>query len=278
MAQVIIDKSYLDAASPSQVRQLCTKHTVLMADVLFYELMTTNERSRKHCFNKFPDTNNPVKLVPNVGSLLKYELDTHQPCTPLYNRCKKINFKFHKGLRAGTFHFTKEQRKGIWKRKAEVKQQTKEFFELAMMVHGFFPYLKRMPYNHFSNSIQKAKQEVATNEEKVREIYMSLLKQNVLPSNAIKPEALGPNWAHFRRIQIRVIYSLDLLLRYQGKLPTNTSDNFWRKIEHEMLDIEYVILGSLAGALASNDNGMIEKYQLVCPNGLLFTPWNCKVL
>jgi len=63
---------------------------------------------------------------------------------------------------------------------------------------------------------------------------------------------------------------LNLLLEHQGQLPVNASNSFWQKIEHKMLDIEYVILGALAGALASKDDKLVENYLLVCPDGLLF--------
>ena len=90
------------------------------------------------------------------------------------------------------------------------------------------------------------------------------------PPNAVKADVIDPNWAHFRWVQVRVIYSLDLLLKYQGQLPINVSKSFWRKIEHEMLDTEYVILGALAGALASKDERILENYLLVRPDGLVF--------
>lgn len=89
------------------------------------------------------------------------------------------------------------------------------------------------------------------------------------PPNAVKANVIDPNWAHFRWVQVRVIYSLDLLLEYQGQLPENASNSFWRKIEHEMLDTEYVILGALAGGLASKDDKLVENYLLVCPDGLV---------
>ncbi len=270
MAHVVIDKSYLDAARPNQVKSLCDKHTVLMPDVLFYELITTRKLSRKHCFNKFPDTNNPVELIPNVGSLLRFELNTHRPCTPLYDHREKIVFNFHKGLRADTFQFTDEQLESKQNQEGLISQHSKTFFKLAMMVHVFFPHLNGISYSDFPEAVQEAKQQVATNVEKVREIYASLLDHDA-PSNAVNAGALDPDWACFRWIQVRVIYSLNLLLRYQGQLPANTSEKFWLRIEHDMLDTEYVILGSLAGALASKDKKVIENFLLVHPDGLLFT-------
>lgn len=270
MAQVILDKSYLQGAKTEQIRSLCKEHTVLMPWVLFYEILTTTEASRRNCFNKFPDVNNPVELIGSVGNLLQYELDNHQPCTPLYDRREKKVYKFHNGLRTGTFQFpNKEISTKINNHQESVKRNTRSFFELAMMVYEFFPHLSGMPYSHFPKAVQQAKQVVASNGDKVRDIYDKLLLY--APPNAISAASLDPNWAYFRWIQVRVIYSLDLLLIYQGRLPPVISNGFWQRIEHEMLDAEYVILASLAGALACNETKIIETYLSVRPDGLLVT-------
>lgn len=270
MAEIILDKSYLDAASPAQIKSLCADHKVLMPDVLFYELTTTDEASKSRCFNKFPAKANPVELIPNVGTLLRYELSKHRAGTPLYDRREKVVFDFHNLLRTGTFQFTPEQVKARQNQEELVEHDTPNFFDLAMMVHVFFPYLNGMPYSQFPKAVQEAKLQMSSNTDKVCEIYARLLEHDA-PPNAVKASALDSTWTYYRCIQVHVIYSLDLLLRYQGQIPPNTSGKFWRTIEHEMLDAEYVILASLAGAPACNEKRVIERFLLVRPDGLLFT-------
>jgi len=270
MKQIILDKSFLDGANPEQLKSLFEEYTVLMPDVLFYELITTEDVSKKRCFSKFPDTTNPVEVIPNIGTLMRYELDTQKPCTPLYDRREKTAFVFHNGLRTGDFQFTGKQLERIQNHERLVEQDTISFFGLAMDVPVFFPFLNGIPYSEFPDAVKKAKRQMVSNDEKVREIYTRLLEHNA-PANAIDPRVLDPNWAYFRWIQVRVIYSLSLLLKYQGKLPKNPSKKFWRRIEHEMIDAEYIMLGSLAGSMASNDHTLTENYQFICPGGLLLT-------
>ena len=269
MSQVILDKSYIDAASKHEISTLCAKHTVLMPDVLFHELITTKEQSMRRCFNKFPNKTNPVELIPNIGTLLRYELSKHQACSPLFDRRVKMVFNFNERLRDGTFKFTGEQLETIKNRENQLEQDTKTFFDLAMLVPGFFSYLKTMPFKKFAGTIDKAKHQIATDADKVKDIYKSLLAHDA-PSNPVSADRIDDNWAYFRWIQIRVLYSLNLLLKYQGKLPEEPGAEFWRRIEHDLLDSEYVILGTLAGALASNENLMISNFQLVCPKGEIF--------
>jgi hypothetical protein len=268
MPEIIIDKSYLDAANRDQINSLYTKHSLLMPEVLFYELMTTREESMKRCFSKFPARTNPVELIPNIGTLLRYELDTRQACTPIYERRLNITFEFNSLLRDGTFSFTEEQRKAKEEEEKIVKEKTQEFFELAMMVWEFLPHLNGIPCSTFPKAVKSAKQELASNEDKVRQIYRQLMEYRNT-TNAIDDSAINHDWAHFRWLQIRLIYSLDLLLSYKGKLPESASPKFWRRMEHDMLDAEYITLAALTGGLACNESKMLAIYKLVCPDGIV---------
>jgi hypothetical protein len=270
MNEIILDKSYLDTATPEQVHALCSENIVLMPEVLFYELTTTDETSMRSCFNKFPDTTNPVELIPNIGTLLRYELITREPCIPLYNRREKIVFNFNSRLRTGAFEFTEAQVESRQNREAIVKKEAEDFFELAMMVAAFFPQINGIPYADLPAKIQAAKTQVATDIPTVRTIYAQLSEAGE-GLNPFFPETLNPNWAFFRWVQVRCLYSLDLIFRYAGSLPSSPTPRFWTSIEHDMLDSQYVILASLSGALACNENRMIQFFHLIRPDGVLFT-------
>lgn len=265
MEEIILDKSYLDGATPKEIHRLCKEYRVLMSDVLFYELTTTTEESRQKCFNKFPDTSNPVELVPNVGTLLRYELNNLKSCTPLHERREKIDFTFHSGLSCAKFEFTKAQRQAAKEQEAYVVQQTQEFFELAMMISTFFPDIGGASHAAFPEKIQKAKDQVTCDESAVRRIYARLLEKNNIV-NSVHPDLLETNWAYFRWMQVRCLYSLDLVFRYNGHIPANVKIRFWEKIEHDMLDCEYVILASLCGTLACNENRMIAFFKKIRPD------------
>ena len=267
MAEIILDKSYLDAATPRQIQSLCCEHKILMPDVLFYELTTTEKTSRQRCFNKFPDTTNPVELIPNVGTLLSYELRTYRPCIPLYDRREKIVFNFHKGLSTGLVEFTEAQLEARKNQETIIEQETKDFFELAMMVAAFFPEISGVSYAALPRMIQAAKDQVASDTSTVQRIYTRLLEEYRI-ANPIHPDILDTNWAHFRWVQVRCLYSLDLIFRYDGRMPSSRTAKFWTTIEHDMLDSEYLTLASLCGALACNENRIIKFFKRIRPDGL----------
>lgn len=268
--EIILDKSYLDSATKQEIHDLCGENRVLMPDVLFYELITTRETSMRNCFNKFPDFTNPVELIPNIGRLLHYELTTREACVPLYDRREKFFFNFNRRLRTGAFEFTRTQLQSRRDQEALVKRDTEEFFELAMMVAGFFPEISGIPYADLPTQIQATKTRVATDIHTVQTIYKQLSDSGEI-QNPLPPETLNPNWAIFRWVQVRCLYSLDLIFKYDGRLPPVPTTQFWKKIEHDLLDSQYIILSSLSGALACDEKRMIHLFHLICPEGALYT-------
>lgn len=274
MAHIVLDKSYLEGASPDQIISLCDEHTVMMPEVLFYELTTTNEASMRNCFNKFPDRDNPVELIPKIGSLLKYEWEMHKSCVPLYERRERITFRFNKRLREGRYQFQGKQLKAKESEMQLVDNKTRDFFDRAMIAQdAFYPHLSNLQSVDYSDAINAIKEQISTNEDEVRKIYRRMFSGNVESKPPIKSSDLNSNWATFRWVQVRMIYSLDLLLRYQGQLPTPPTQKFWCTIEHEMLDAEYVMLACLALGLASNETKglLVSCYKRLCPEGELLT-------
>lgn len=83
MAEILFDKSYLDGAATSQLRDVCERHLALMPQELFFEMMTTSPKSQRRCFAKLPDRNNRVALIPPVGVLVDFERQHQEACGPL---------------------------------------------------------------------------------------------------------------------------------------------------------------------------------------------------
>ena len=77
---IVLDKNYLQGSTAAHILQLAQSHQLLMADVLFYELISSSEPGRSRCFAKFPKTENPVVLVHHMGALLKQEIESHEAC------------------------------------------------------------------------------------------------------------------------------------------------------------------------------------------------------
>ncbi|MBI4536050.1 MAG: hypothetical protein HY708_07210 [Ignavibacteriae bacterium] len=271
MTEIVLDKSYLDGAPTASVHALCDHFHVLLSDELFFELMTTDVLSQKRCFAKLPERENPVNLIPNVGVLLRFEREHQRGSGPLTQHRLPDRYIFHKKLREGTFVCEGEVLENLTAWRAQVEGDTREFVERSKIVHQFFPELNGIEWKEFPAAVGEARRKIAGDHDFVRQVYESFLDEDA-PPDAPAPGALTPEWAWFRWVQCQIIAGLRLFQRYQGRFPEDPSPEFWRRAEHSMLDLYYVILGSLAGAIATRDNEIREDFLALRPDAVLLSP------
>lgn len=261
---VILDKSFLDGASTQSVRNLCNDFDVLLSEELFFELITTRPESQKRCFSKFPDQTNPVLLVPNVGSLLRFEMEQQEPCTPVTRHKIPGTFQFNAKLRDGNFVFEGQVLQDLENWKKTTAEDTLNFIQRWSVVHQFFPELSGVDWKDFPDAIQKARLKVSSNTAFVRDVYASLLKSGA-PTNAPSPEHISHEWAIYRWIQCQILSALRMFERYQGKIPSTQGQAFIEKAEHSMLDSYHAIYGCLVGTMATLDNEIRADLLLLHP-------------
>ncbi len=270
--ELIVDKSFLDAASPEEISEIWRAYFVIMPDVLFFELITTRKDSRRHCFNKLPNIVNPVALLPGMGELLRYEIDMKRPCIPLSERCLEVKYRFNSGLREGTFQFLGEVLEEKDRLTTQIEKDARNFVETCMIVHQFFPEISVITYRESPRAVEAARYKVAYDTDFIKGIYHSFLEAQNSPSGWPSPGQIEGTWAFFRWVQCQLLAALRLFLMYQARIPPNPGIRFWTKAEHAMLDAYYVIFGALTGALASADRAVMEDFSLLCPNGILVGP------
>ena len=271
MREIVLDKSYLDGAPTASVRSLCEHFNVLLSEELFFELITTEARSQKQCFSKLPDRENPVNLVRNVGFLLRFERERQRGCAPLTQHRLPDRYVFNKKLREGVFVCEGEVLENLYAWRTRVDADTKDFVERCTVVHQFFPELNGIEWKDFPAAVSQARRKIATEEDFVREIYASFLDEDA-PSDAPSPGVLTPDWAWFRWVQCQILAALRIFQKHQGHFPENLGSEFWCRAEHSMLDVYYVILGSLAGAIATLDTEIREDFLAVRPDAVMLSP------
>lgn len=268
MAELVFDKSFLDGAPQHLVSDACAEHNVLCSESLFFELMTTDSKSQVRCFSKLPHRSNSFALIPNVGTLLRFEMENHKPCIPLFDRRIEGAYVFNAKLRDGTYVPQGDVLETLNAWRAQVAADTQSFLQRCQIVHLYFPELIGIEFRDFPAAVTAARAAVATDVQMVREIYTSLLNDG-LPPNAPDPTVLNEQWAWFRWLQCQLLAALRIFQRYQCRIPDPPSAGVLLKAEHSMHDVDYVVLGSLAGAIATNDKEVEEDFRLVRPDGLV---------
>ncbi|HXO43336.1 MAG TPA: hypothetical protein VN999_17935 [Thermoanaerobaculia bacterium] len=259
-ADLVLDKSYLEGASRDAILGLCTQWRVIMPGALFFEHLTTEDPIGQRSFAKLPDTTNPVALVEHVGLLLRFEKKHLRPATPLYERRRRITYRFNEKLGLGTFTPTSNQRAGIAHWQEEVRQEVENFRARVAETHRFFPEVATASNKDRPAVIKKYQEVIALDPKAVRFIYT-----RIRPRYSPKPAKITERWAWFRWLQLHLIAALDHIQRYGVG---STLDNA-RDLDNEIIDLQYRVMAALTGAFATRDNRNIDAFRLVCPHGVL---------
>jgi len=274
--QVVIDKSYLQGATPADVRQLCA-NGALMTDTLFAELLTTSEESRKRCFAKFPATLNPVEMIPSIGDLMRYEASYSRPCTPIHECRLQARFKFQPGIAAGTYEFTESELGVVRAVEGETRERVAQFAQAAAVVSSWFPELQGFPANGPPSLIDAAMARIATDPERVRSIYAQIVggMNQMIRDGAVappadwapppRPEDVDEGWVWYRFVQVDLLAAVEFVHKHGA----GTTGDLCEQLEHDVMDAEYVVAATLSSGLASRDTTMQSFFRRLCPNGLL---------
>lgn len=92
--QFVIDKSYLQSTSAENLRTHASHHTILFAESLLYELLTTErETVRRTCLAKLTQVNCSIKLLPSTGPLFQHEIAHQQPAYPVIDHTLPVTFQ-----------------------------------------------------------------------------------------------------------------------------------------------------------------------------------------
>ena len=274
MKPIILDKSYLQGISQAKYQELSEQFQFLMPDVLFYELIKGDEPARKRCFEKFPQKNNPIPVVKSVGELLRMELAAHRPAglpsENLDDLPKNEIWRLHSGLREGTYILTDADKAAIREKEAEVDRDAAMLMD-STYLEALFPGLRTGITEERKEYKSECEQYIAGNEEELS----SFLSKLELPGDTTMPPKnnLNKSWTLMRWLQVRLLFSLDNYYRYgSGVDYSEWTQKQKENIQHDVLDMWYLILGVLQGGFATMDKKKhIRFYELLCPDGMLLT-------
>lgn len=266
---VVLDKSYLQGSSKNEIHQLCSQHQLIMPEVLFLEILTTKTENMVKCFKKFPEIENPVALVPNVGSLIRHEIEKNIACSPIETQFLKIRYEINPRLAKNQFVFTEEQKTSLKEWEASTSEGTGGFIEKAIVTDGWFPKLHDYKPGEPTNMISDAMHMVATDLDFLRKIYSQLRDDIYETYKALwpVPHRIDKDWILLRHLQVHLLAAIEYIRKY-GK---ESQSMITKRLENDFLDIDYCIIGTLSDGLATRDKTMAKFYNLVCPEKALIS-------
>ena len=266
---IILDKSYLQGTPGNRFKELSEQFQFLMPDVLFYELISSPDVSeRSICFQKFPQTTNPIPLVKSVSDLLRKELATHKPAGLPSENLLKANYRFNPELSEGSYILSDALKTAIHESEAELDRDMSMYMDFTSLETVFLHIHSRTDEER---NIYKSECEryITDNSEELGKALSSLEPADgmTVPTQ----QNLNKDWTLLRWLQVRLLFNLDLYDRY-GKVKSNgLTQKSEEKLKNDVLDMRYLIMGVLQQGFATNDNKLIKLFNLLCPDGKLLT-------
>ena len=264
---VVLDKSYLQGVSTEKLRRLATSTRLLMTEALFYELIS-NPVDMRSCFSKFPQTENPVDLVMHVGGFLRKEIYRRKPAPRPSDA--SLRFRFHPELRTGNYIPPDETQQSIQEQFAELQGDVDAMIRKAQLMPEMFP----SAFSGNDNNRRIARKELESIIASDTDALLTFYGQLKTPKGErrLPPKKLLSNdWAIFRHLQVQLLFALDLACRQGHNLDKPLAPKLNMKIEHDVLDAQYMLVGALEGAFATREKKLQYWFALICPNGILLS-------
>ena len=125
-------------------------------------------------------------------------------------------------------------------------------------------------------AFREARQTVAEDGDFISEFFADFVCRSAsTPASAThlaeiaRSGKLGPEWTIYRWVQVQLLYALEWLEK-RGQLdPAKLTPKERKKLQHDVIDIEYVVLGVLQGALATRDKRMRALFTMLRPDGVV---------
>lgn len=186
-----------------------------------------------------------MDLLDHSGTLLKYEIENKQPCTPLSS------------------HFLPVGLNPNWNSKLTEPQ-----FETIADFHDHWEVTGPKAFDEVVREIigtcgRTKPEQVAFDRDTVMDVYAQLRgSDDRLPP----PSAINEDWAIYRRLQIELIAAHEYMFSFQDDQFRIGQD---RKA-HNQIDFRVLVAASLAGGVATRDRLIKRYFNILCPEGILY--------
>ena len=265
---VIVDKSFLQGQTKAAIHDFSKEHRILMTEALLYELLS-NPTDRRSCFAKLPAATNPVDIVMHAGGYLKKEIYSRKRAPRPSERIQDFDFEFNTRLRGNDYQLPPEAVLVLQDQHDELLTEIASLKARALHMPSFFPEVFRGSDTERLISRLEAERDIAAKPGKLFDFYASLRSpkgQKKLPARKLITE----DWAVYRWMQIHLLFALDLYCRYGGALANALTPNVEEKIEHDVLDAQYLFIGILQKSFATHEKKLRRWFELIHPDGALF--------
>ena len=199
---------------------------------------------------------------------MRIEIETHRPAGKPSARREDLKFYFNPGLLTGNYQLPDVAQAVLNEQFRTLQADVTTFIDRAATINTFFPDLLVGNYDQ-QREARVAAERAIVEPGSLNDFYASL--QPSLGEEQLPPvKAIDHTWALYRWLQVQFLFGVDLYVRYHGRVPREPSPKVFKKVEHDVLDAQLLMLACLEGAFATQEKKLQRWWRLLCPTGALF--------
>ena len=274
---VVVDKSYIQGAGVESLLELQEYWNLLFPDAFFFEVASTDQTARERCLAKLREVHRSGRLLvaPNIGELLRREIHTlSEAGVPSENLVEGLDLDTFLGTRFDDL--SRARREALQSTELDFEHAVDGFVARARTLQGRFRGTCEGTTEQRKEAHRRAREMVARDTDFIPGFFADFLCQAThappgapLLAAVARTGRLGPEWTIYRWVQAQLLYGLELTERHGRLTPNGITPKQREKLQHDVLDIEYLVLGVLEGGLATKDKRMRGMFELLRPDGVL---------
>lgn len=242
-----------------------------MSEALLYELVKAEPSLRAKWFNKLPRVDRPFELVPNPSVLFRHEISKNLSCGLPSSHVRKINHDYTK-LYSDPEYVINEERSAVRdEKRMDIQKQVLILVRMARRdVPKLFPELKSATGANRKALCERAELKVCHDFHFVREKAARLIIHSEYRGSS-QPPMVDETWSTFRWLQVTLLFALHFWEKYPKSIRTTGGAKLKERLRHDALDAQYLMLGLLEGAFASDEKKLCRWWRMLNPEGKLYT-------
>jgi hypothetical protein len=255
---VVLDKSFLDGVSSTQLRYYARKGwTFGLTEALMHEHFRKRDHYRISNLFKLHSVEGSLFLLPGIGEMFRAETATLKPA-PEVLKATKVNLVVMKGSSGEFFELDGAALLSTKERAADLNQRLPKLVE-GWRMFSSMGELKDVRPGEMRAAVDKLSLQIRDDREDMRGFY-----RNHRNPSYPAPELIDERWALFRWIQVTLLAGLDFYASYGVDRSPNPED-----LLHELLDMDYLVSALLVGGLACRETRFVERFRFLRPDGIV---------
>lgn len=263
---VVLDKSFLRAASNRQLLGLFSQFEVVVPQSLIFEILTASSaEDRVFCAERLRFSGQEFRIVETTGTLLRFEIEHHKPCSPVLELVRSPKAELGARMAESPLTLRPGEDAGIQVWREDLGESVEAFLAESETIPRIFTDLANAKESTRKATATAMRAQVAADSSHVLKLYSGMTNPTYPPV-----DGLNEDWAFFRRLQVHFLAALDQFGSHgPGLAQKIRTEKSRHALENEVIDLDYRLIGVMVGGFATCDKDSAAAFQLLKPHGVL---------